>query len=131
LKFSRLDFSVLLVILLASLSSVSQAETLEQLVKLTLLNNPEIRSSHLLREAAGAQAASARWQYYPTPSVTVQHANVSPNDSFYLGDDYSATVGVVQPLWSGGAITNNLKSAKSRLDVSEADVAQRLNSVWR
>lgn len=129
MKYSTFLNHVLACLCLVSVINVAHAQRLDQLITLTLNNHPEIQSSRLLRDASGADVKSARWQFYPTASLSVDRASTSSNDTSFLGDSEVARVGLVQPLWAGGSLKNNLTLTQANFDLSDASVAQTAQSL--
>ena len=70
--------------------------------------------------SAAAGVESARWQFYPTPSVSLENATTSGTDPSYQGDNRVATLRLQQPLYSGGRLTAGADKAQASLDQSQA-----------
>jgi adhesin transport system outer membrane protein len=70
--------------------------------------------------SAVAGVDSARWQFYPTPSVSLENATTSGADPLYQGDNRVATLRLQQPLYSGGRLTAGADKAQASLDQSQA-----------
>lgn len=102
------------------LPSLSQAETLQQLLSSALLDHPAIQAQRSQKEASEAGVESANWQFYPTPSIAVQNTYSSASDRAYQGDFAAATLGLQQPLWTGGRLTAGLKKAEAGVISSNA-----------
>ena len=93
---------------------------LAALVRLAVDSSPAVKSSRALMASLQSDIDAARWQYYPTPQFKIVGAAASDNDQSYLGDDYSATIGLSQPLWSGGLIGSQLRESKSSFAIANA-----------
>ena len=102
------------------LPSSSYAETLQQLISFALRNHPAIMSSQAQESAAQAGADSARWQFYPTPSVAVEKAQASASDRSFAGDGRVSTLRLQQPLWAGGRLTAGVEKAEASVIASRA-----------
>ena len=102
------------------LSPALHANTLEELIAETLISHPAIRSSQADVRAAQEAVDSARWQFFPTPSVTAESVSTSNSDVAFEGDDLVTTLRLTQPLWTGGRLRAGLAGAKAREDVSQA-----------
>lgn len=100
----------------------AQAETLEQLIDEAVASHPLVQSQLSQSKAAQVGIDSARWQFYPTPSIAVQQAATSSTDPSFQGDDRVVIIGLRQPLWTGGRLTASLDSAKSTAEASRASV---------
>jgi adhesin transport system outer membrane protein len=70
--------------------------------------------------SAAAGVDSARWQFYPTPSVSLENATTRGADPLYQGDNRVATLRLQQPLYSGGRLTAGADKAQASLDQSHA-----------
>jgi adhesin transport system outer membrane protein len=113
----------LVCVFLSFVAPISRAESLGELIQLALHSHPDIKASRFLRDASKSDIDGARWQFYPSISASNQNASVSnDNDPSYLGDNHVSTIEIVQPLWTGGLLTSNLKLAKASLDLSEAEI---------
>jgi adhesin transport system outer membrane protein len=107
----------------------ASAVGLSALIELAVASNPAAKNSRALLAAAQANIDTAQWQYYPTPQFSVTSAAVGDNDQSYLGDDYSASIGLTQPLWSGGLISSELREAEYSYSVSDATNLQVLQDL--
>jgi outer membrane protein TolC len=65
------------VLLCAVLPLSVHAQVLEQLIASALASHPSAQGQRALVQSAEAGVDSARWQFYPTPSVSVETANAS------------------------------------------------------
>jgi adhesin transport system outer membrane protein len=75
-----------------------------------------------MQEAAQAGVAGARWQFFPTPSLSFEKVDAASSDPSYRGDQQVSTVGVRQPLWTGGRLTGNLAKAEAQELASRAEL---------
>ena len=94
--------------------------TLASLVRDALASHPATQSQRALVASAAAGVDSARWQFYPTPSVSLENATTSGADPLYQGDNRVATLRLQQPLYSGGRLTAGADKAQASLDQSQA-----------
>jgi adhesin transport system outer membrane protein len=94
--------------------------TLASLVRDALDSHPTTQSQRALVASAAAGVESARWQFYPTPSVSLENATTSGADPSYQGDNRVATLRLQQPLYSGGRLTAGADKAQASLDQSQA-----------
>ena len=107
----------------------TQTRVLESLIFEALSSHPSQKSQSSLVQSAQAGLDSARWQFYPTPSVTFENARTSANDSAYAGDNTVTNLRLQQPLWTGGRLTAGLKKAEANVTVTRAaqeDTRQQL-----
>lgn len=108
----------------AGATSVCAAEAgLRQLVDQALSTHPAIQTQQALLSAARESVTSARWQYFPTPSVSVQNAASDSSDPSYGGDKSVTILGLNQPLWTGGRIEAGIARAQANAQGAVANVA--------
>lgn len=106
--------------LISLFPSLSYAESLEQLISDALLDHPAIQNQKAQKAAAEANVETAKWQFYPTPSINVQSKYSAKTDRSYQGDPASATLALQQPLWTGGQLTAGLNKANASVVFSNA-----------
>jgi adhesin transport system outer membrane protein len=126
----QLAYKNLLLVCMACASVWAQAQTtapapapsptLASLVRDALDSHPTTQSQRALVASAAAGVESARWQFYPTPSVSLENATTSGADPSYQGDNRVATLRLQQPLYSGGRLTAGADKAQASLDQSQA-----------
>ncbi len=121
---SRPGWIALFVCLCALLPLSAQAQVLEQLIAAALASHPAAQGQRALVESAQAGVDSARWQFYPTPSVSVEAANASAADPAYQGDKRVSTVRLQQPLWTGGRLTAGMDKAEAGLIQGQASLEE-------
>ena len=115
----RLTLCILMAYFAASLLLCTAAQAQQQiglgtLISETFATHPALRGQHGMQEAAKEGVAGARWQFYPTPSLSLEQAGTSSNDPSYRGDQRVITAAVRQPLWTGGRLTGNLAKAEAQ-----------------
>jgi adhesin transport system outer membrane protein len=98
----------------------SPSPTLASLVRDALDSHPATQSQRALVASAAAGVESARWQFYPTPSVSLENATTGGADPSYQGDNRVATLRLQQPLYTGGRLTAGVDKAQASLDQSLA-----------
>jgi adhesin transport system outer membrane protein len=103
------------------LPSLCSAATLglEDLIASTLNTHPAVQAQRAQQGAAQAEVEAARWQFFPTPSVSVEKADAASGDINYQGDSTVATVRLQQPLWTGGRLTAGKERAEAGVAVSQ------------
>jgi len=120
-----LRFFILNVGVIATTFSISaSAQKLENLIALALSSNPLTKSQQTLVESAKVGVDSAKWQFYPTPSVSVEMANTSSSDLLYQGDKRVSIGRIQQPLWTGGRLSAGVNKAEAGLAVSQASLEE-------
>lgn len=112
------------VLLCAVLPLSVHAQVLEQLIASALASHPSGQGQRALVQSAEAGVDSARWQFYPTPSVSVETANASAADRLYQGDSRVSTLRLQQPLWTGGRLSAGMDKAAAGLVVSQASLEE-------
>ncbi|ORU92577.1 MAG: hypothetical protein A6F72_05030 [Cycloclasticus sp. symbiont of Poecilosclerida sp. N] len=111
------------VFLLMSSWSVA-ASSLQEMIGEAVKSHPlvELRQAELSSYASGVE--TARWQFFPTPLISMEAVDADESDRSYQGDDYVATVRLTQPLWSGGRLTAGLSKAEAREAVGYATLEE-------
>ena len=123
--FMILKFLILNVGVIATTFSISaSAQKLENLIALALSSNPLTKSQQTLVESAKVGVDSAKWQFYPTPSVSVEMANTSSADLLYQGDKRVSIGRIQQPLWTGGRLSAGVNKAEAGLALSQASLEE-------
>ena len=89
-----------------------------------LVRHPQVRMQQALASAAGIDVDSARWQYFPTPSVSVERANSTNDPALVNRDDPVTTLRLSQPIWSGGKLGANVTRATELKQSKEAAVLE-------
>jgi len=102
----------------------AHAQRLEQLINAALASHPSAQGQRALVQSAEASVDSANWQFYPTPSVSIESANASATDRLYQGDNRVSTVRLQQPLWTGGRLTAGMDKAAAGLAASQASLEE-------
>jgi len=74
---------VLAIGVLVSLPLFSYAQRLEKLINSVLALHPSAEGQRALVQSAAAGVDSARWQFYPTPSVSIETAQSRATDRLY------------------------------------------------
>ena len=91
----------------------AQAQTLEALIQDTLATHPATQSQRVQVASATAGVDSARWQYDPTPSVSLENATTSGADPADQGNHRVASLRLLlrcvdkRPQWLNGALTHD------------------------
>ena len=98
----------------------SHAQRLEQLINSSLVSHPSSQGQQALVQSAQAGVEGARWQFYPTPSLSVETVNASTTDRAYQGDNRVVIARIQQPLWAGGRLTAGMDKAQASLVSNQA-----------
>lgn len=108
----------------ACLPSAIHAQGLEQLIAAAVASHPSAQVQQELVGAARASVSAARWQYFPTPSVSVERSRASANDFNFAGDPTVATLRLQQPVWNGGRLAAGVDKAKANLVATRASLGE-------
>ena len=123
-KFGISAISPVFVIgLLFSLTSLPQAraQALPALVNEVLETHPSLLVQRSLGQVSEKAVEAARWQYFPTPSVSTEVAGASAQDASYgNGSKSVTTLRLQQPLWTGGRLTAGVEKAEAGVLVNLA-----------
>ena len=89
-----------------------------------LARHPQVRMQQALASAAGIDVDSARWQYFPTPSLSVERANTANDPALVNRDDPVTILRLSQPIWTGGKLGANVTRASEVRLSKEAAVQE-------
>jgi len=113
----------------AALAQPRRAE-LRVLIREALDTHPAVLSARQAQDSARFDVESARWQFYPTPSIGYE-ATGRPGSA--TSSQRSGVLRLQQPLWTGGRLTFQLDRAvasaqvsSNSVDVERRDVALRI-----
>jgi adhesin transport system outer membrane protein len=98
-----------------------RAQTLEDIVRQAVRTHPQVRAQIAAERAAQKGIEGAQWQFYPTPSASVESVNSSTTDPSYRGDSQVTILRLQQPLWTGGRLTAGLEKAQANLSLAQAN----------
>ncbi|MEI8402788.1 MAG: TolC family protein [Alcaligenaceae bacterium] len=99
------------------------------LIRETLATHPAIRGQEFLMQSSQFNVDAAKWQFYPTPSLSAEQGRFDASDPTYQGDNRVYTMRLQQPLWTGGRLTAGLDKARANEEASKGsaqEVAQSL-----
>ncbi|MBU0501401.1 MAG: TolC family protein [Gammaproteobacteria bacterium] len=100
-----------------------------KLIGETTGSHPQIRAQREAGRAAEADMDTAKWQFLPTPSASVEGVRAESDDPNYRGDDRVTTLRLQQPLFAGGRLISGYKKADATEESKEAaidEAAQQL-----
>jgi outer membrane protein, adhesin transport system len=100
------------------------AGVLPGLMAEALARHPQVRMQQALASAAGVDVDSARWQYFPTPSLSVERANATNDPALVNRDDPVSTLRISQPIWTAGKLGANVTRANELKQGKEASVQE-------
>jgi adhesin transport system outer membrane protein len=94
-----------------------EADHLGALLNVAVTDSPAVRARKSEVGAAKSEVQTANWQFWPTPSISVQ----KPDKALVTGTDRSVqTFSLKQPLWTGGRLEAGVALASARQEVAEA-----------
>jgi len=118
-----------LFLLITFLPSLASALGLTELIEGALNYHPSIIQQKELQSASLKGLDSAKWQYFPTPSISLDAVSTSDKDQSYSGDDYAIRLGLNQPLYTGGRISAGVAAAEANIVAANAGLAQSAEDV--
>jgi len=95
--------------------TVAYADTIysiNDLVSMTVKSHPSIKMQEQVIRGANAQVQGAMWNYFPTPSISV-------NQGVNKDKLWGGTAAIEQPLWTGGKISSTYDMAVANKHDSE------------
>ncbi len=102
----------------------AQSIALSELLELTVRHHPAVLTQKSFVAAAQQGVINARWQYFPTPSISLQGAQASSSDPSYSGDSHVTVLALSQPLWTGGRIEAGVDKAQAYAQSANASLAE-------
>jgi adhesin transport system outer membrane protein len=105
-------------------AATAQAAGMVDLLNLTFDSNPSLQSQASLVRASRAEVKGANWQFYPTPSVSVEQVSASNQDTSYNKDSRVITFRLQQPLWTAGRLTAGVGRAEAASAVAMAQMEE-------
>ena len=86
--------------------------SVNDLVTMTIKSHPSIKMQEQVIRGANAQVQGAMWNYFPTPSISV-------NQGVNKDKLWGGTAAIEQPLWTGGKISSTYDMAVANKHNSE------------
>ena len=114
---------------LAHTASGAEPFDLKGLIRTAIQTNPQILSQQASVKSSQALLKTADWQYYPTPSVSVEKVSSPAEDSLYVDGARVKTLRLQQSLYTWGRLSAGSSKAAAQLQSSEAaleEVKQQL-----
>ena len=104
------------------LHAQEQANSLPGLIDSVLQTHPSIRSQKAAGRGSEEAVKAARWQYFPTPSLSMETTHAAHADLSYRGDARVITARLNQPLWTGGRLSAGVDKANAGVLSSQASL---------
>lgn len=98
------------------------SNSLSQIIGAGLASNPAVQNKSKLADSAKYGIDIAKWQFYPTPSASIQQAHTAKNDPSYQGANRVMQLGLQQPIWTGGRLSAGLSLSEKQLIVALAEL---------
>ena len=108
----------------SAMAATNEGGALPSLISEVIARHPQVAVQSAALRAANAGVEGAQWQFYPTPSITMENAQVSASDTSYRGDQQVSTLGLRQSLWNGGRLSANLDKARANASLNSALLAE-------
>lgn len=105
-------------------AATAQAAGMADLLNLAFDSNPSLQSQANLVRASQADVKGANWQFYPTPSVSVEQVSASNQDTSYNKDSRVITFRLQQPLWTAGRLTAGVGRAEAATAAAAAQMEE-------
>ena len=124
-KLMNAKLAVLVVLGLAVLPlshAQEQANSLPGLIDSVLQTHPSIRAQKAAGRGSEEAVKAARWQYFPTPSLSMETLHAARADLSYRGDARVTTARLNQPLWTGGRLSAGVDKADAGVLASQASL---------
>jgi adhesin transport system outer membrane protein len=100
--------------------AIGVPDALSLMIEKVMVSHPILQAQKSLVEASRAGIETARWQYFPTPSVSIQAAGTSGADPGYQGDNRVTTMGLTQPLYTFGRLDAGYQKAQTQAQLAIA-----------
>lgn len=92
---------------------------LEAVWEKSLKNHPTIQMHAAAARSGALDVESARQQFWPTPSVSLERVSSGPLDNVYGSSANLRTLRLQQPVWTGGRLTAGVEKAEAALKATE------------
>ena len=129
MQASRVIMASCVVACLATVANGASAQTLKKLIDMAVLTHPMVKSQQGQKLVAGIEIEAARQQFFPTPSVSIEHANSSRNNLGGSGDSSVQLYRLQQPLWTGGRLTAGLEKARAGSKLADASIFEAIDQI--
>ena len=105
-------------------AAVPLQQNVSELIRQALNNNPQIRAQQANSRSADADVETARWQFYPTPSLSTERAVSQNQDPTYANGSQVRYLRLQQPVYTWGRLTAGLSKAQARQIANVAAVEE-------
>jgi len=119
------------VVFLATLQiSLSQADTLDDLIQSSLISYPSILSKQSNKEAAESDLTASKLKFLPNISVNNQRNQVAYNSDQFANLP-STTITISQPLFLDGGVIAGYRKADAKLSVADFSLLETREEITR
>ncbi|MFM7378393.1 MAG: TolC family outer membrane protein [Erythrobacter sp.] len=118
---------------LTALAAPARADDLREALAAAYNTNPSLENARATKRANDENVPITRAQGLPTLDVTATHIEFlrqSANAFTAPERNLGVTAALVVPIYSGGAVRNNLAAAKERVEANEADLRNVESSLF-
>ncbi|WP_285712373.1 TolC family outer membrane protein [Erythrobacter oryzae] len=118
---------------LTALAAPAHADDLREALAAAYNTNPSLENARATKRANDENVPIARAQGLPTLDVTATHIEFlrqSANSFTAPERNLGVTAALVMPIYSGGAVRNNIAAAKERVEANEADLRNVESSLF-
>ncbi len=118
---------------LALLPATAQADTLKDALLGAYQTNPTLQAARAGQRATDESVPIARASGLPSLSGSAQHTEYLKQSSVsFIAPErqFSASVDLGVPIYSGGSVRNQIKSAKTQVEAGQADLRATESSVF-
>lgn len=119
--------------LASALALPAHAEDLRTALATAYRTNPTLQSARASQRATDETVAIEKAAGRPSVSSQAQHTEfVKPSATSFIAPErqFSANVSLAVPIYSGGAVRNAVKAAKSRVEAGQADLRGTESAVF-
>ena len=118
---------------LGTLAAPAHADSLSEALAAAYKTNPSLESARANKRANDENVPIARAQGLPAADITATHIEFlrqSANSFTAPERNLGVTAALVVPIYSGGAVRNNIAAAKERIEANEADLRNVESSLF-
>ena len=118
---------------LAAVPAIANPDTLKEALASTYLNNPTLLGARAQQRGVDEGVPIARADGLPSVNATAQYVEFlkqSSNNFTAPARQVGANVDLSVPIYSGGAVKNSIRAARTRVDAGQADLRGTEASVF-
>ena len=128
MKNNFLFFPISALVLL-NCSTVHAGDQFKEYMRHVAKEHPVVISAENQKIVSKSEFDAAKWNFFPTPSISHEAANSKPDTSLNKKTTYFR---LQQPIWTGGRLTAQLEKAEAQIEVSsEFHQEQKTTVIFR